>query len=53
MAKNIGETSYKDTAFGIIPRSELIKLEIQGIKKAWDFVLNKSQNGIIPLESDF
>ena len=39
--KTIGETSYKQTAFGIIPRSKLIPLEIEGIKKAWDFVINK------------
>ncbi|QQR55308.1 hypothetical protein IPG41_02000 [Candidatus Peregrinibacteria bacterium] len=38
-SKRKGETSYKETAFGIIPRSKLIPLEIEGIKKAWDFVL--------------
>lgn len=27
MTKRIGETSYKKTAFGIIPRSKLIPLE--------------------------
>ena len=32
MAKRPGETSYKETAFGIIPRSKLIPLEIEGIK---------------------
>jgi len=32
--KKQGETSYKETAFGIIPRSELISLEITGIKRA-------------------
>ena len=39
MSKRLGETSYKETAFGIIPRSKLIPLEIEGIKKAWEFVL--------------
>lgn len=34
-----GETSYKQTAFGIIPRSQLIPLEIEGIGRAWNFVL--------------
>ncbi|MBU3925264.1 hypothetical protein KJ854_05005, partial [Patescibacteria group bacterium] len=53
MAKNKGETSYKETAFGIIPRSKLISLEAEGIKKAWDFVLKKSEKGKLPLNSDF
>ncbi len=50
-SKNIGETSYKETAFGIIPRSKLIPLEIEGIKRAWDFVLEKSQDGKISITS--
>lgn len=41
MLKRKGETSYKETAFGIIPRSKLIPLEIEGIKRAWDFILKK------------
>lgn len=28
-----GATSYKETAFGIIPRSKLLKLELEGTKK--------------------
>lgn len=43
--KRKGETSYKETAFGIIPRSKLIPLEIEGIKKAWDFVLQNQAKG--------
>src|SRR3989338_1279405 len=43
--KRKGETSYKETAFGIIPRSQLIPLEIEGIKKAWDFVLEHQAKG--------
>ena len=43
--KRIGETSYHETAFGIIPRSQLIPLEIEGIKRAWDFII-KSRTGI-------
>jgi len=39
MVKKRGETSYKQTSFGIIPRSKLILLEIEGIKRAWDFVI--------------
>jgi len=39
MARRAGETSYKETAMGIIPRSQLIPLEIDGINRAWNFVL--------------
>jgi Fic family protein len=53
MPKNKGETSYKETAFGIIGRSKLIPLEIEGIKKAWDFVLKKSQKGNISISPAF
>lgn len=31
--KKQGETSHKKTSLGIIPRSKLILLEIEGIKK--------------------
>ncbi len=31
-----GATSYKETAFGIIPRSKLLQLEIEGTKKGLD-----------------
>ncbi|MFA4890742.1 MAG: Fic family protein [Candidatus Gracilibacteria bacterium] len=51
--KRIGETSYKDTAFGILPRSELIPLEIEGIKRAWDAVIQKFKHGDIPLTVSF
>lgn len=53
MAKHKGETSYRETVFGIIPRSKLIPLEVEGIKKAWDFVLEKSEKEKLPLTSDF
>lgn len=53
MVKRKGETSYKETAFGIIPRSKLILLEIEGIKKAWGFVLQKNEKGKLPLTSEF
>lgn len=53
MAKRKGETSYKETAFGIIPRSKLIPLEIEGIKKAWDFILQKKEKGKLPLTHNF
>lgn len=49
MARRKGETSYHDTAFGIIPRSRLIQLEIEGLKKAWDFVLQKRAGAKIPI----
>ncbi len=31
-------TSYKETAFGIIPRVKLLKLELEGTKKGLDFI---------------
>jgi len=33
-----GATSYKKTAFGIIPRSKLLKLEIKGTQKGLNFI---------------
>lgn len=38
-----GATSYKDTAFGIIPRIQLIKLELEGTKKGLDYLYNLIQ----------
>jgi Fic family protein len=53
MEKKIGETSYKETAFGIIPRSKLIPLEIEGIKRAWDFVMESFLKGEINITLSF
>lgn len=36
--KPVGATSYKDTAFGIIPREELLQLEIEGTKKGLEYI---------------
>ena len=36
--KPIGATSYKDTAFGIIPREKLLQFEIEGIKKGLEYM---------------
>lgn len=33
-----GATSYKETAFGIIPRSKLLHLEIEGTKRGLGFI---------------
>lgn len=44
MKKKIGETSYKETALGILPRSRLILLEVEGTKRAWDFIMEKFKN---------
>jgi hypothetical protein len=44
MSRRKGETTYKETAFGIIPRSKLIRLEIEGIDRAWNFVLKRTQS---------
>lgn len=53
MIKRKGETSYRKTAFGIIPRSKVIPLEIEGITKAWDFVLKKRERGKLPFTPEF
>lgn len=34
-----GATSYKETAFGIIPRSKLLQLEIEGTKKGFEYLI--------------
>lgn len=52
-ARREGETSYYDTAFGIIPRSKLIPLEIEGIKRAWDFVLKERSRKRIEITAEF
>lgn len=36
--KPSGATSYKETAFGIIPRSKLLKLELEGTKKGLEYL---------------
>jgi Fic family protein len=41
MTKRKDETSYRETALGVIPRSKLIPLEIEGVKRAWEFVLSE------------
>lgn len=33
-----GATSYKETSFGIIPRSKLLKLELEGTKRGLDLI---------------
>ena len=35
-------TSYKETAFGIISRSQLVPLEAQGVKKALEYIIKIS-----------
>lgn len=51
--KKQGETSYKKTSFGIIPRSKLILFEIEGIKRVWDFILKKHKRGKIAIMPHF
>ncbi len=36
--KPLGATSYKDTAFGIIPQTKLLQLEIEGTKKGLEYI---------------
>lgn len=53
MSKKQGETGFQETTFGIIPRSKLILLEIEGIKRAWDFVLNQRRKTKISITPEF
>ncbi len=41
-----GATSYRETAFGIIPRSKLLKLEIKGTKKGLEYVYDLAKGKI-------
>lgn len=36
-------TSYKETAFGILPRSEVVILEQKGVKKTLEYILKLSE----------
>jgi len=38
-----GATSFKETAFGILPRSQIIPLEAEGIKKALQYIIKLSE----------
>ena len=53
MTKKPGETNFQETAFGIIPRSKLIPLEIEGIKRAWDFVSGQDRKTKISITPEF
>src|SRR3989344_1565204 len=39
-----GETSYKETSFGIIPRTRLVKLEAEGIERGIKFLYAESKS---------
>ena len=39
-------TSYKETAFGILPRSKVVELEAEGVKKAQDYIIKLSNDKI-------
>src|SRR5262245_14165530 len=46
-------TSYKDTRFGIIPRSKLLEFEIEGTKKGLEYIskiVSKSKHTLITPE---
>lgn len=43
-----GATSYKETAFGIIPRPKLLKLELEGTKKGLVFISKTYNTEITP-----
>lgn len=39
-------TSYKDTAFGIIPRSKVVLLEQEGVRKAQQYIIKLSEHRV-------
>lgn len=43
-----GATSYKQTAFGVIPRNKLLTLELEGAKKGLDFIADNHQANLTP-----
>lgn len=48
-----GATSYRETAFGIIPRSKLITLELEGTKKGLEYLHHLIQeNKNVPVTPD-
>src|SRR5581483_3676233 len=52
--KPLGATSYKDTAFGIISRSELLKLELEGTKKGLEYLYDLiKKNTNVPITPEF
>lgn len=52
MKKIKGETSYKETSSGIIPRSKLLKLEIEGTKKGLDFIYQLARDQDLKITSE-
>lgn len=45
--------TLKETAFGIIPRSKLLKLEIEGVKKGLDFIYGLDNKKDIEITPEF
>ncbi|MBP9670563.1 Fic family protein [Candidatus Woesebacteria bacterium] len=43
-----GATTYKQTAFGIVPRERLLQLEIEGIKRGLEFIATNYHRNITP-----
>lgn len=43
-----GATSYKQTAFGIIPRTRLLQFEIEGTKKGLEFIASNHHQNVTP-----
>ncbi len=46
--KQKGETSYKQSSFGIIPRTKLLPLELEGTKKGLEFVAVNYNHRLTP-----
>jgi hypothetical protein len=43
-----GATTYKQTAFGVIPRSKLLQLELEGTKRGLEFIATHYHDQLTP-----
>ncbi len=43
-----GSTTYKQTAFGIIPRTKLLQLELEGTKKGLEYIATNYRDHLTP-----
>lgn len=48
MTKKKGETTYKTTKKGIVPRSKLVRLEAEGIKRGLKYIQNVKNEKVSP-----
>lgn len=52
-SRPVGATTYKETAFGILPRNKLLELEIEGIKRGLEFIHSSINRGDLIISTEF